>query len=451
MKPLFHLTGAASRWADTRASAIIVWVLRVVVGCTFIFSGLAKAIDLWGGCYKFTEYFNAFGWTSMVPLAMACAFALALAEFLLGLFTLTGCYRRGTLVLLTLMMLVMLPLTAWLWHTNAIADCGCFGDAVKLTNGQTFAKNLLLLPAIVYLLLFNRRVHGIYGPAVNWAVALLGTLYVAAIGAIGYLEQPLVDFRSYPVGSRIAAVSDTDNNDEDYLFTYEKDGRQQDFTIDNLPDDDSGWTYVNRHLRKEAAAKIPDIIHQPLAVFDHGSEVTEEVLPESQDVMIFTFTDLADANLAFSFNLNELAERAQQQGVLAWAAVDAPDSIVARWADESHARYPLYTIDDTDIKSLARGNPAVVYVHQGHVAWKRTLASLDSARISDKSLPVGQVGDDGHNGHTALTSLTLLLLIMLVLLLVLNRTHVAVVAVARLFKKKPKLPAAEQQDDAPQE
>ena len=201
---------AASKW-----NTVIVWVLRVLVGLIFIYSGFAKAIDPWGGMYKLTEYFNVLGFDQLVPASLAFAFILAAIEFMLGLFILVGAYRRSAPVLLLCMMAVMLPLTLWLAITDAVPDCGCFGDATHMSNWGTFFKNLLIVPALIYLVMFNKRVHGIYGPAVNWVVGVIALAYMGVIAYNGYFKQPLIDDRPYPVGAKLGVVPEAQPADDE--------------------------------------------------------------------------------------------------------------------------------------------------------------------------------------------------------------------------------------------
>ncbi len=410
---------AASKW-----NTVIVWVLRVLVGLTFIYSGFAKAIDPWGGMYKLTEYFNVLGFDQLVPTSLAFAFILAAIEFMLGLFVLVGAYRRSAPVLLLCMMAVMLPLTLWLAITDAVPDCGCFGDAVHMSNWGTFFKNLLIVPALIYLVMFNKRVHGIYGPSVNWVVGVIALAYVAVIAYNGYFKQPLIDYRPYPVGAKLGVQPEAQPADDEYVFIYEKDGVQKEFSIDSVPDDESEWTYVDRRVKgdNKPQGRVPE---QPLAVFENGTDVTEEVLTSEGDVLLYLFPDLPGVNIAYTFEINNLSEKAQKQGAQVAAIASATEREIEEWRDISMAAYNTYNMDDTDIKMIARGNPAVVLMHDGKIVWKRTLASLDHDMLRDANLPLAKLNDD-YDSSAILKRAGWLLLLALLALLVLNRTHVLV-------------------------
>lgn len=420
---------AASKW-----NTVIVWVLRVLVGLTFIYSGFAKAVDPWGGMYKLTEYFSVLGFDQLVPASLAFAFILAAIEFMLGLFVLVGAYRRSAPVLLLCMMAVMLPLTLWLAITDAVPDCGCFGDATHLSNWATFFKNLLIVPALIYLVMFSKRVHGIYGPAVNWVVGVIALAYVGVIAYNGYFKQPLIDYRPYPVGAKLGVQPDAQPADDEYVFIYEKDGVQKEFSIDSVPDDESEWTFVDRRVKGDNQPK-GRVLEQPLAVFDHGADVTEEVLTNEGDVLLYLFPDLPGVNIAYTFVINNLTEKAKKQGAQVVALTSANEREMEEWRDISMADYDTYNMDDTDIKMIARGNPAVVFMHDGKIVWKRTLASLDPEMLRDDNLPLAKLNDD-YNPSSILKRAGWLLLLALLALLVLNRTHVLVGSIWRKLRGK---------------
>lgn len=420
---------AASKW-----NTVIVWVLRVLVGLTFIYSGFAKAIDPWGGMYKLTEYFNVLGFDQLVPASLAFAFILAAIEFMLGLFVLVGAYRRSAPVLLLCMMAVMLPLTLWLAITDAVPDCGCFGDATHMSNWATFFKNLLIVPALIYLVMFNKRVHGIYGPAVNWVVGVIALAYVSVIAYNGYFKQPLIDYRPYPVGAKLGVEPEAQPADDDYVFIYEKDGVQKEFSIDSVPDDDSEWTYVDRRVKGDKQPK-GRVLEQPLAIFDNGTDVTDEVLTTQGDALLYLFPDLPGVNIAYTFVINNLTEKAVGQGATVAALTSATEQQMEEWRDISMASYDTYSMDDSDLKMIARGNPAVVMLHDGRIVWKRTLASLDPERLRDDNLPLAQLSDD-YNPSAILKRAGWLLLLALLALLVVNRTHVLVGTIWRRLRGK---------------
>ncbi|WP_301904450.1 MauE/DoxX family redox-associated membrane protein, partial [uncultured Duncaniella sp.] len=135
----------------------LVWLFRILVGATFIVSGFAKSIDPWGSFYKISEYFDVWGWDIPHALVVLGAFALGCSEFVLGCLLFFGCYRRVGVWLMMLMMCFMLPLTLYIAIASPVADCGCFGDFLVISNNATFVKNIFLTLMLVYLIMFNAR------------------------------------------------------------------------------------------------------------------------------------------------------------------------------------------------------------------------------------------------------------------------------------------------------
>ena len=191
-----------------------------------------------------------------------------------------------------------------------------------------------------------------------------------------------------------------------------------------MPDDESEWTYVDRRVKGDNKPQ-GRVLEQPLAVFENGTDMTEDVLTSEGDVLLYLFPDLPGVNIAYTFEINNLTEKAQKQGAQVAALASATEREIEEWRDISMAAYNTYNMDDTDIKMIARGNPAVVLMHDGKIVWKRTLASLDHDMLRDANLPLAKLNDD-YDSSAILKRAGWLLLLALLALLVLNRTHVLV-------------------------
>ena len=194
-----------------------VYVLRLLVGAVFVLSGFAKAIDPWGTVYKLADYVGILHLESFAPLVTFGAFALPVVETVLGVFILLGLYRRFAPILLTAMMAVMTLLTFYLAVTDRMADCGCFGEVIVLSNWATFLKNVVLMAATIVLLKYNRRAKNVYGVGVQWVVWALTMMFTMMIEYYGYVYQPMLDFRPFKVGTKLyegPAEGDGDADDD---------------------------------------------------------------------------------------------------------------------------------------------------------------------------------------------------------------------------------------------
>ena len=406
---------------------LLTTLMRLVVGGLFVFSGFTKAVDPWGTCYKITDYLNAMGMEQWGNTALFLAVALAALEFMVGIAIVVGAYRRSSLVIALLMMAVMTPVTLWLAITDAVPDCGCFGDALHLSNWATFFKNVLLILGLIYLLMFNKSLRGVYGPAVHWMVMAVSFAMVMAVAYYGYFVQPLIDYRPYPVGTRLASMdaagSEDENSEDDFIFIYSRDGVEQEFTIDSLPDEEDGWEYVTRyHARRPQGKVIIQNGASPsnIAIMDdEGNDVTIDVLTRNRHMVLLLFPDLLQVGVVHSFALNELNDAALVADADVVALTPASAQEIEQWKDISMASYPIYNMDDSELKMIARGNPAVVYLEDGTIKWKRTLASLENV---EQPVELNRLSDD-YDADGIMTRLMAAFLLALLAILILNRSH----------------------------
>ena len=418
---------------------VLTVLMRLVVGGVFIFSGFTKAIDPWGTSYKITDYLTAMGLEEWAATALFIAVAMAALEFILGIQLVLGAYRRSAPIVSLLLMLVLTPLTLWLAITDAVPDCGCFGDALHLSNWATFGKNLLLLLGVVYLLMFNKSVRGVYGPAVQWIVTALSFAFIMAIAYYGYFVQPLIDYRPYPVGTRLVADDEleTDESDDEFIFIYSKDGEEHEFTIDSLPDEEDGWEYVTRYHARRPHSKI--IIRNGdgsngIAIHDmEGNDVTIDVLGDNRRTVLLLFPAPDKVGVVNSFALNELNDAALVAEANVVGLTPASQEQIEAWQDLSMASYPFYHMDDSELKMVARGNPAVVYLEDGIIKWKRTLSSLDNV---DQAAALADIGND-YDSDQIMSRLMIAYLAATLALLLLNRSHVVIPSLIKRRNKKP--------------
>ena len=411
----------------------IVLLLRLIVGSVFVFSGFVKAIDPWGLLYKLGDYTAALGLDWLSPFLLFGAFAISIVEFVLGVCLVMGAYRRFTVWLSFFIMLVMTALTGWLAYTGAVPDCGCFGDAIVMSNEATFVKNVLLLLAVIYLLRYNVRLFNVYSHDVQWMVTMSTSVYVILVACTGYFSQPMIDFRPFKVGTSLLKIDSSDVEDEtsDYLFVYENNGELKEFTAENVPaEEDSAWTFVERkQLKKATAKKITD-----LTLTLDGEDVTQDVIKTDGEQLIFVYSQMNDIGISYTYLINILEDFARKNGADVIGVTDASAEDIANWVDVSMTTYPIYSCDGTVLKMLARGNPAVVYAKDGVIEWKRTLQSIDAARVEEALNGGGGfawIASD-YNGAMRLNVLTVGYIILLVMILILNRSY-------RVFKFSSRL------------
>lgn len=383
----------------------VTWLVRLLVGATFIFSGFVKSIDPWGTVYKFDDYLAALGLDLWPNLVLTASFMLCLFEFLAGVFLVTGSFRRVTPWFTLLFMLVMLPLTLWIAVKDPVDDCGCFGDALILSNWATFWKNVALTAGIVWLLFRNRRTGFIIRPAFQWLGVVASAIYILVIALYGYNIQPMLDFRPFSVGTTLLP----ENGDTpEYRFIYEKEGVRREFAeTDELPDESGGWVFVERRevaplSDSGSGADEKKISSAEFRLWSGSEDVTEEAIPEEGEALMVLIPDLSAMSAAYIWKLNSLYEWAVAHDVEMLAAVCGTPAQIADWEDLAMASYPVYTADDTQVKMLARGNPALVVIKDGEIAFKGSMTLIDGDRIEGSGDEVYKDVDDFGVDHRRL-------------------------------------------------
>ena len=313
-----------------QAIKILTWLLRIVCGGLFIFSGFVKAIDPWGTIFKVEEYIGAFGFPLPFALLRLFVFGLCAVEFVVGCFLALGCFRKSCPVFAGIIMVFMLPLSLWIALENPVADCGCFGDALSISNWATFWKNVIISAGIVWLVKYNLNGICLISPAFQWLAVVASGIFIVLIELVGFFYQPLIDFRDYPQGATLFA--DEDGYDDHGLEVFD---------------------------------------------IDSGDDMNAEALsPEGKELVVM-IPKVSMVSPATTWKLNSLYEWAEENGVKMIGVVSGSREEIEQWEDLSMASYPIFLADDSAIKEVVRGNPGIVYLDKGKVVWKTTLNAID--------------------------------------------------------------------------
>ena len=319
----------------SRDIKIITWVLRILCGGLFIFSGFVKAIDPWGTVFKIEEYLAAFDFPVYLSLIRLFVFAICSLEFVVGCFLLMGCFRKSCPIFAALIMLFFLPLTLWIAIENPITECGCFGDAFHLSNWMTFWKNVLLTGGIAWLIRYNLSCICLITPAFQWLAVVASGLFIVIIELIGFFYQPLIDFRGFPEGTELFSREGYDDGIDV-------------FDIDSLDD------------------------------------MNEDAIDSEGKELIVMIPEISIVSPATTWKLNSLYEWTQDNGIKMIGIVSGSKEEIEEWEDVSMTSYPIYLADDTAIEEVVRGNPGIVYLDKGKIIWKST---LDAINVDDFMSP----------------------------------------------------------------
>ena len=367
-----------------RPAHIIGSTARTLLALTFLFSGFVKAVDPLGTVYKIEDYLKAFGgfFTDLMPLAGTAAVCLISVEFILGVCMLLNVRTQVTSWIALLFYLVMTPLTLWIALTNPVSDCGCFGDALVLTNWQTFWKNVIFLCLVIILLVCRRAIPQLWSGWMEILIALLGAGIVAGIMSYSYTHLPPMDFRPYKVGNHIPTLMEIPDDAEPDVYEttliYAKDdGEEQEFTLENYPKDDPEWTFVDQRsvlVKKGYEAPIHDF---EILTMDY-EDITYDILESEQPVTLITLYDLKKTNRKLLGKIELLYFECRTRGEECYLLTGSGEEDIFDFGEElgwdiETIEHAFCTIDPVTLKTIVRANPGVFVVQNGTIIDKYNL------------------------------------------------------------------------------
>ena len=356
-----------------RAKAVALYVARTVVGLTFILSGLVKAIDPLGTQYKIQDYLAAIPPSLSLPdmLTLLMSVSLSMVEFTLGAFMLTAISRRVTARLTLLFMVVMTAVTVWIYIADPVKDCGCFGDALTLTNLETLLKNIVLL-ALAALVAWRPTHIGRLMSRSNQM--LLGQMLMLTPVALSFwclYDLPLIDFRPYHIGADIKAGMEIPEGAEqpvfDTTFIMEKDGERREFTLDNYPD--STWTFVDSKTVTVKEGYVPPIHDFSITAAD-GEDITDIVLGREGYTFLLISPDLDKADDQNFGDIDQIYEFCQDNSIPFYCLTASTEKSQQHWQNITGAEYPFCMTDATTLKTMIRSNPGLMLLEKGVVRGK---------------------------------------------------------------------------------
>lgn len=404
---------------------------RVVVGATFVFSGFVKAIDPLGFAYKIEDYLIELQMTELFPLALPAAIFMVVAEFSLGVALLLGVYRKWTVRLIGLFMVFFTPLTLWIAIANPVEDCGCFGDALIISNWATFYKNVVLLAGTALLLFHWQRITPLFTKN-NGLTAMVFTVVFGVLFSVYNVQRlPIMDFRPYHAGANIPEQMHVDPEKADVLetlFIYSKDGVEQEFTEEDYPWDDTTWTYVDmitRVVKEGEKPKIEDFAMGTLFYDEEsdewqtGGNITDMVLSEPSYSFLMIAHSLEEARLGQLDRFRGVHRFAEENGYPFYLVTASPPDVAGEWEEEFQTGFQFTHADERVLKTIIRANPGLLLMKEGAVINKwddRGVPKLDPASAPLEAAALGQTVDRKAGERRRLVVVSLLFLVPLALL-----------------------------------
>ena len=380
------------------AIGIITTVCRFVLAVVFIFSGFVKAIDPLGTQYKIQDYLDALGWTDVFPesIPFIAAALLGMLEFCLGVYLFFGIRRIIAPRAVVAVMAIMTPLTFWLALDNPVSDCGCFGDAVVLTNWETFGKNVVLLAMSLVVLKWRKRIFPLATTRFDWLIALYGFLYIFCMTIYCYRHLPIFDFRPYYVGADIRQGMEIPEGKEptefETRFVLQKDGEEKEFTLENYPD--STWTFVDSRTVVKKKGYEPPIHDFSMIRYEDGEDITEQVLADERYTFLLVAHQLGQASDSRIDLINELYDYCLEYGYAFYCLTSSSDEDILKWQEDTGAEYPFCLMDNITLKTMVRSNPGLILLKKGVVIHKWNVVDFpDEYQLSRslEELPLGEI------------------------------------------------------------
>ena len=338
-------------------------VCRLLVGALFIFSSFTKGVDPLGTKYKMLDYLAVYGMTWLNDFALVLAILMILAEFLVGICLITKVLPRLAVLGATLLMLFFTFTTLFDALYDLVPDCGCFGTAIKMSNWQTFYKNLVIDAVLVPLIINNKQLKNRLGLVVQF---LIGCFFAAAFLGFeiyNYRHLPVIDFMNWKVGKQLNA--EPAEEPQTYLIYRNKaTGEKQEFISPNYPWNDSvwmsQWEFVEQ--RTEGGANYLGFT----ALDEDGNDVTESIL-NTENLLMFTSHDLSKVTEKEWEKAREITETAGNNGyIVIWTVANEPE-YVEQLREKYNFLYEVYYADELEIKPIVRSNPGLIWLDNGLV------------------------------------------------------------------------------------
>ena len=412
------------RW-QTMLTTILVNIARFVVGLTFIFSGYVKAIDPLGTLYKMQDYLEAIGLAGALPdyLLISAAVMLAALEFCLGIFMVFAIHRRLTSKVILLFMAVMTLITLWLVIANPVKDCGCFGDAIHLTNTESLLKNIVLTACAVLLWRKPLSMYRFISKPNQWIAVNYTIVFILVTSTYCLYKLPVFDFRPYHVGVNIKKGMEIPPGAPqpkfETTFILEKNGVKKEFTLDNYPD--STWTFIDSKTVQTAEGYVPPI-HDFSIQTRAGDDITDSILDRRGYTFLLIAPDLSTADDGNFGAIDQLYEYCIEKHIPFYCLTASGDKDIKHWEDITGAEYPFLLTDGTTLKTMIRSNPGLMLIKNGTILRKWSHNDLpDAADLHGdiSKLPIGQ--PDSHTAAGTMAKVALWFILPLFLLTLADR------------------------------
>ncbi|MCF7568505.1 DoxX family membrane protein [Sabulilitoribacter arenilitoris] len=371
---------------------ILVALSRIFVGVLFIISGFIKLNDPLGFSYKLEEYFSAdvLNIEFLIPYALGISILVVVFEVVLGVFLLIGYKPKFTVWSLLAMIVFFTFLTFYSAYFDKVKDCGCFGDALKLTPWESFTKDVILLFFILILVFGLQHVKPLLSKLPTTILALLSFVVSLWFGYHVLMHLPTIDFRAYKIGNNIyegmIIPEDAPKAIQEYTWTFNINGEEKEIVTDgSYPTVDGEYVGVETKVIREA--------YQP-PVLDFSIETDDEDLTKhflsKENLIVIVSYSLEKIEKEGVLKLKAITDEAIKNGYKVIGLTASGNDAKQRINNAYNLNFNWYLCDEKALKTVVRSNPGILELDAGTVKQKlhwNDIEKLKLPKVEWKSAP----------------------------------------------------------------
>lgn len=375
-------------------------ISRILIGIVFIFSGFVKGIDPLGSTYKFGDYFTAFGLEQLDSLAFPLAIILSTFEFIVGVALIFNIKTRINSWIVLVFMSFFTLLTLYLAIDNPVHDCGCFGDAIIMTNWQTFAKNVVIMILALIVFFYRNRFVSPFSEVKQYSILGVGIALIVSVSFYCYEHLPIMDFRPYNVGAHIPdkmeIPEDAPKPEYKTILKYKKNGTIREFSMDSLPD--STWQWVETKNIKIKEGYVPPIHDFTITTLE-GEDITDIVLEQDKFTFLLIAYNLKKSSSENIGEINKIADFCNNNSNCSFICLTAStDKTINEFKEKHDIGFKFFNTDEITLKTIIRSNPGLMLIKHGTILDKWHHNDVPSpAKVSEDFLNNPKYKETGKN------------------------------------------------------
>ncbi len=350
---------------------LLVTLSRILVGVLFIISGLIKLNDPVGFSFKLKDYFapDVLNMEIFIPFALAIAIFVVIFEVMLGVMLLLGYAKKFTLWSSLLMIVFFTFLTFYSAYFNKVTDCGCFGDAIKLTPWESFSKDIVLLILLLILYFGREYIKPIFTNNIRKILVYLSFIACMALGYFVLQHLPIIDFRPYKIGANITeGMSYPPNAPKpifEYHWTFTNNGNEKTIvTNGDFPKEEGDYTVETIMIQKGYEPPIHDFTMER-----DGEDYMESLLNEENLIVVVAYS-LSNSEKEGFVNLKKATDNALENGYKVIGLSASSQAMTETLTKEFKLNFKFYFCDETALKTIIRSNPALMELQKGTIMQK---------------------------------------------------------------------------------